>query len=59
MENNPTLSKLQEIISDLYDENLIIFAQKLERVEQMLIADLQNKEKGENNDQLQSNRTTR
>ena len=50
MENNPTLSKLQEIISDLYDENLIIFAQKLERVEQMLIADLQNKEKGENND---------
>lgn len=50
MENNLTLSKLQEIISDLYDENLIIFAQKLERVEQMLIADLQNKEKGENND---------
>jgi hypothetical protein len=47
---NPTLSKLQEIISDLYDENLIIFAQKLERVEQMLIVDLQNKEKGENND---------
>ena len=29
---NPTLSKLQEIISDLYDENLIIFAQKLEDV---------------------------
>ena len=56
---NPTLSKLQEIIFDLYDENLIIFAQKLERVEQMLIADLQNKEKGENNDQLQSNRKTR
>ena len=27
-----------------------IFAQKLERVEQMLIVDLQNKEKGENND---------
>ena len=50
MENNLTLSKLQEIISDLYDENLIIFAQKLERVEQMLIADLQSKEKGKNND---------
>ena len=47
---NPTLSRLQEVIFDLYDENLIIFAQRLERVEQMLIADLQSKEKGKNND---------
>ena len=48
--SNPTLSRLQEVIFDLYDENLIIFAQRLERVEQMLIADLQSKEKGKNND---------
>ena len=47
---NPTLSRLQEVIFDLYDENLIIFGQRLERVEQMLIADLQSKEKVKNND---------
>ena len=38
--NDPTLTRLQEIIFDLYDERKYKLARKLETVEQMIIKEI-------------------
>ena len=38
--NDPTLTRLQEIIFDLYDEKKYKLARKLESVEQMIIKEI-------------------
>ena len=38
--NDPTLTRLQEIIFDLYDEKKYKLARKLETVEQMIIKEI-------------------
>ena len=38
--NDPTLTRLQEIIFDLYDERKYKLARKLESVEQMIIKEI-------------------
>ena len=38
--NDPTLTRLQEIIFDLYDEKKYKLARKLENVEQMIIKEI-------------------
>ena len=41
--NDPTLTRLQEIIFDLYDEKKYQQARKLESVEEMIIKEMYNK----------------